>query len=60
MLLLTLDTLYIITTAKKAKHLEQIKGGRFPVEVLVRGKDAEENEKLFGQLADKIKDAGVG
>ncbi|KAG9252018.1 FACT complex subunit-domain-containing protein [Emericellopsis atlantica] len=58
MLLFTLDTLYIITTAKKAKHLEQIKGGRFPVEVLVRGKDAEENEKLFGQLADKIKEAG--
>jgi hypothetical protein len=42
-----------------AKHLEQIKGGRFPVEVLVRGKDAEENEKLFVKIADKIKEAGV-
>ena len=44
---------------KLAKHLEQIKGGRFPVEVLVRGKDAAENEKLFVQLTDKIKEAGV-
>lgn len=42
-----------------AKHLEQLKGGRFPIEVLVRGKDAAENEKLFVQIADKIKEAGV-
>jgi hypothetical protein len=42
-----------------AKHLEQLKGGRFPIEVLVRGKDAAENEKLFIKLADKIKEAGV-
>lgn len=42
-----------------AKHLEQLKGGRFPIEVLVRGKDAAENEKLFVTVADKIKEAGV-
>ena len=42
-----------------AKHLDQIKGGRFAVEVLVRGKDAEENEKLFVKLTEKIKEAGV-
>jgi hypothetical protein len=42
-----------------AKHLEQLKGGRFPIEVLVRGKDAAENEKLFIKLADKIKETGV-
>jgi hypothetical protein len=42
-----------------AKHLEQLKGGRFPIEVLVRGKDAAENEKLFIQITDKIKAAGV-
>lgn len=42
-----------------AKHLEQLKGGRFPIEVLVRGKDAAENEKLFIKLTDKIKEAGV-
>lgn len=42
-----------------AKHLDQLKGGRFPIEVLVRGKDAAENEKLFIKVTDKIKEAGV-
>jgi nucleosome binding factor SPN SPT16 subunit len=59
LMLFTLDTLYIITTQKKAKYLDQIKGGRIPVEVLVRGKDAAENEKLFVKIADIIKSAGV-
>lgn len=58
LMLFTTDTLYILTTAKKAKHLDQIKAGRFPVEVLVRGKDAEENEKLFVKISEKIKEAG--
>lgn len=48
-----------ILTAEAAKHLDQLKGGRFPIEVLVRGKDAAENEKLFVTIADKIKEAGV-
>ncbi|TVY40043.1 FACT complex subunit [Lachnellula subtilissima] len=56
--LFTLDTLYIVTTAKKAKHLEHLKGGKIPLEVLVRGKDAEANEKLFLKIADSIKSAG--
>ena len=42
-----------------AKYLDQIKGGRFPIEVLVRGKDAAENEKLFETITEKIKAAGV-
>jgi nucleosome binding factor SPN SPT16 subunit len=58
-MLFTLDSLYIITTQKKAKYLDQIKGGRIPVEVLVRGKDAAENEKLFVKIADIIKSSGV-
>ncbi|KAL2179340.1 FACT complex subunit-domain-containing protein [Thermothelomyces heterothallicus CBS 202.75] len=58
LMLFTLDTLYILTTQKKAKYLDQIKGGRFPVEVLVRGKDAAENEKLFTTITDAIKAAG--
>ncbi|KAK3988283.1 FACT complex subunit-domain-containing protein [Cladorrhinum sp. PSN332] len=58
LMLLTLDTIYILTTQKKAKYLNQIKGGRFPVEVLVRGKDAAENEKLFVKITDAIKAAG--
>ncbi|EQL02596.1 hypothetical protein G6O67_003682 [Ophiocordyceps sinensis] len=58
LMLFTVDTLYILTTQKKAKHLEQLKGGRFPIEVLVRAKDAAENQKLFVTIADKIKAAG--
>ncbi|KAL2264824.1 hypothetical protein VTJ83DRAFT_7334 [Remersonia thermophila] len=58
LMLFTLDTLYILTTQKKAKYLDQIKGGRFPVEVLVRGKDNAENEKLFIKITDAIKAAG--
>ncbi|KAK2003195.1 FACT complex subunit [Colletotrichum falcatum] len=58
MMLLTTDKIYILTTAKKAKHLEQLKNGRFPLEVLVRGKDAAENEKLFVKLAEVIKASG--
>ncbi|KAL2134292.1 hypothetical protein VTI74DRAFT_549 [Chaetomium olivicolor] len=58
LMLLTLDTLYILTTQKKAKYLDQIKGGRIPVEVLVRGKDAAENQKLFVKITDAIKAAG--
>jgi len=42
-----------------AKYLDQIKNGRFPVEVLVRGKNAAENEKLFDKITDAIKAAGV-
>ncbi|KAI1486575.1 FACT complex subunit spt-16 [Biscogniauxia mediterranea] len=58
LMLLTLDCLYIVTTAKKAKHLEPLKGGRFPIEVLVRGKDAAANEKQFLKIADTINSAG--
>lgn len=47
------------TNTSSAKHLDQLKGGRFPIEVLVRGKDAAENERLFVQVAEKIKEAGV-
>lgn len=49
-----------MTDSFLAKHLQQLKGGRFPIEVLVRGKDAAENEKLFVDITDKIKAAGVG
>ncbi|OBT83334.1 hypothetical protein VE02_08548 [Pseudogymnoascus sp. 03VT05] len=56
--LFTLDSLYVVTTAKKAKHLEPLKGGKIPLEVLVRGKDADQNEKLFQKIADVIKSAG--
>lgn len=58
LILLTLDCLYIVTTTKKATFLEVLKGGKFPVEVLVRGKDADENAKQFERCAEIIKAAG--
>ncbi|KAH7350552.1 FACT complex subunit-domain-containing protein [Rhexocercosporidium sp. MPI-PUGE-AT-0058] len=56
--LFTLDGLYVVTTAKKAKHLEPLKGGKTPLHILVRGKDAEHNEKLFTDINNHIKAAG--
>ena len=43
--LITLEAMYIITTKKKATYLEALKDGKTPVEILVRGKDAAENQK---------------
>lgn len=42
-----------------AKHLEPLKGGKIPLEILVRGKDTAENEKLFTKITDLIKSSGV-
>lgn len=39
--------------------MEPLKGGKFPFEVLVRGKDAAANEKIFEKITDAIKAAGV-
>jgi hypothetical protein len=39
--------------------LEPLKGGKIPLHVLVRGKDAEQNEKLFTDITAHIKAAGV-
>ncbi|ATY64834.1 transcription elongation complex subunit [Cordyceps militaris CM01] len=58
LMLFTTETLYILTTPKKAKHLEQLKGGRFPIEVLSKGKDADANTKLWKTITDKINEAG--
>ncbi|KAF2110330.1 FACT complex subunit-domain-containing protein [Lophiotrema nucula] len=55
---LTPDLLQIVTTKKKASYLEPLKGGKVPVEILVRGKDAEENKKQFQTCIDTIKNAG--
>ncbi|KAI9699299.1 MAG: FACT complex subunit spt16 [Candelina mexicana] len=56
--LFTTDMLYIVTTAKKAKHLEPLKGGKIPIETLIRGKDAEQNAKLFERCTEIIKLSG--
>ena len=42
-----------------AKHLEPLKGGKIPLEILVRGKDAEQNSKHWEKCLDVIKAAGV-
>ncbi|CAK3779217.1 FACT complex subunit spt16 [Lecanosticta acicola] len=56
--LITLEAMYIITTKKKATYLEVLKDGKTPVEIIVRGKDTEENAKQFERINDIIKNAG--
>jgi nucleosome binding factor SPN SPT16 subunit len=56
--LITLEAMYIVTTKKKAAYLEVLKDGKTPVEILVRGKDAEENAKQFERMLETIKNAG--
>lgn len=56
--LFTLEAMYILTTKKKATYLEALKDGKTPVEIIVRGKDAEENAKQFERCLDIIKNAG--
>lgn len=41
-----------------ASYLEPLKGGKVPVEILVRGKDAEENKKQFQTCLETLKKAG--
>lgn len=56
--LVTLEALYIVTTKKKAAYLEPLKDGKTAVEIIIRGKDADENAKQFERCLDIIKNAG--
>ncbi|OQO00936.1 FACT complex subunit spt16 [Cryoendolithus antarcticus] len=56
--LITLESIYILTTKKKAIYLEPLKDGKTPVEVIVRGKDAAENTAQFERCLEIIKNAG--
>lgn len=56
--LFTPETMYIVCTKKKAAYLEPLKDGKTPIEILVRGKDAEENAKQFEKVKDIIKNSG--
>ncbi|KAF2839097.1 SPT16-domain-containing protein [Patellaria atrata CBS 101060] len=58
LLILTQENIYIVTTKKKASYLEKLKDGKTPVEIFVRGKDAEENAKQFEKCLEVIKGAG--
>lgn len=42
-----------------AKHLEPLKGGKIPVEILVTSKTPDEKMKSFEKCIDVIKNAGV-
>ncbi|KAK5709915.1 FACT complex subunit spt16 [Elasticomyces elasticus] len=56
---LTLEGVTIVTTKKKATYLEVLKvANKTPVEILVRGKDAEENAAQFEKVKGIITGAG--
>lgn len=56
--LFTMEAMYVVTTAKKAKHLEPLQGGKIPIELLIVGKDAEQKTKTFEKCLEIIKTAG--
>ncbi|GBF65273.1 FACT complex subunit [Trichophyton mentagrophytes] len=56
--LFTMEAMYVVTTAKKAKHLEPLQGGKIPVELLITSRDAEQKTKIFEKCLDIIKNAG--
>ncbi|GAB7359749.1 hypothetical protein MBLNU230_g6921t1 [Neophaeotheca triangularis] len=56
--LITTEVIYIITTKKKAQYLEPLKDGKTPVEIMVRGKDEQENAKQFERCLETIKSSG--
>lgn len=57
--LITKEKFYVVTTAKKAKHLENLKGGKVPVEFLTRTKDEAQNKKQFEDIVEILKKNGV-
>ena len=44
---------------RTAKHLEPLKNGKTPVEVLVKGKESDQNKKNWDKVLEIIKNAGV-
>lgn len=42
-----------------AKHLEPLKGGKIPLEILVTSKEPEQKKKAFDKCLEAIKNAGV-
>lgn len=58
LLLFTTEAFYVVTTAKKAKHLENLKNGKIPVETLIVTKNPESKAKAFERCLDIIKGAG--
>jgi hypothetical protein len=48
-----------MTDTSTAEYLESLKGGKVQIEILVRGKDIEENNKIWDKILGAIKNAGV-
>lgn len=42
-----------------AEYLNDLKGGKVQIEILVRGKDVEENNKIWDKVLGVIKSSGV-
>lgn len=40
--------------ARPAKHLEPLKGGKVPLEIFIRGKDVDQNTKIFQDVLDVV------
>ncbi|PKX94504.1 chromatin-remodeling protein SPT16 [Aspergillus novofumigatus IBT 16806] len=58
LLVFTLEAVYVVTTAKKAKHLEPLRGGKIPVEILVTTKDPEGKLRSFEKCIEVIRSTG--
>lgn len=58
LLVLTTEVVYVVTTAKKAKHLEPLKGGKIPLEILVTSKEPEQKKKALDKCLEAIRNAG--
>ncbi|KIX94135.1 uncharacterized protein Z520_10161 [Fonsecaea multimorphosa CBS 102226] len=59
LLIFTTAVLYVVTTEKKAKHLQNLKDGKIPVEILtVHMKQPETRTQAFEKCIDIIKNAG--
>lgn len=50
----------VLTRSENSRIPGSSKGGKVPIEIFIRGKDAEENTKQFERCLDIIKSAGVG
>ncbi|EHY54917.1 FACT complex subunit spt16 [Exophiala dermatitidis] len=59
LMVFTPAVLYVVTTEKKAKHLQNLKNGKIPIEILtVHMKQPETRTQAFEKCIDIIKNAG--
>lgn len=59
LLVFTTATVYVVTTEKKAKHLQNLKDGKVPVEILpIDAKKPETRSEAFSKCIEIIKTAG--